>query len=83
MVRVGGMSYAIDIGKEIGSRISDMKLMKTGAPLDPAREYTVAGWASVNEGTEGPPIWEVVEKHLANVGTVRLEPNRAVRITGA
>jgi sulfur-oxidizing protein SoxB len=83
MVRVGGMSYAIDIGNEIGSRISDLKLMKTGAALDPARDYTVAGWASVNETTEGPPIWEVVEAHLANVGTVRLEPNRAVRITGA
>jgi sulfur-oxidizing protein SoxB len=83
MVRVGGMSYAIDVGKEIGSRISDLKVTRTGAALDPARDYTVAGWASVNETTEGPPIWEVVESHLANVGTVHLEPNRAVRITGA
>ena len=34
--------------------------LRTGQRLDPAKEYAVAGWASVNEGTEGPPIWDVV-----------------------
>ena len=53
------------------------------APIDPAREYQVAGWASVNEGTEGPPIWDVVANYLARQKTVRLEPNRAVKVTGA
>ena len=28
----------------------------------PGQDYVVAGWASVNEGTEGPPIDEVVVK---------------------
>jgi hypothetical protein len=38
---------------------------KTGEPIDPAtRIYVVAGWASVNEDTEGPAIWDVVENHL-------------------
>jgi sulfur-oxidizing protein SoxB len=60
-----------------------MQLLKTGAPIDPAREYQVAGWASVNEGTEGPPIWEVVANYLTRQKTVRLEPNRAVKVTGA
>ena len=64
MVRVGGLSYTIDVGKPGGSRISDLTHLKSGKPLDAARDYVVAGWASVNEGTEGPPIWDlVIEAH--------------------
>jgi sulfur-oxidizing protein SoxB len=65
MVRVGGLSYTIDVGKPMGQRISDLTLKRSGRPLDPARDYTVAGWASVNQGTEGPPIWDVVMRHVA------------------
>ncbi len=83
MVRVGGLGYHIDIGQPIGSRISNMTLLRTGEPIDPARTYTVAGWASVNEGTEGPQIWDVVEAHVRRLGTVRLEPNTSVVVTGA
>jgi sulfur-oxidizing protein SoxB len=82
MVRVGGMGYAIDVSKSVNNRISDMTLLKTGQPIDPARNYVVAGWASVNEGTQGPPIWDVVQKHLADVKTVRLEPNASVKVSG-
>jgi sulfur-oxidizing protein SoxB len=80
MVRVGGMGYTIEPAAAMGSRISDMILLGTGKPIDPARDYTVAGWASVNEGTEGPPIWDVVERHLANNAVVRIEPNRSVTL---
>ena len=83
MVRCGGLGYAIDISKPIGSRISDMTLLKTGRPIDPAKEYVVAGWASVNEGTQGPPVWELVERHIAAEKTVRIAPNNAVKISGA
>ncbi|MBL8703542.1 MAG: thiosulfohydrolase SoxB [Rhodospirillales bacterium] len=83
MVRVGGIGFVIDIAKPIGSRISDMTLLKTGQPVDPQRSYTVSGWASVNENVQGPPIWEVVEKHLAQVKTVKLQPNTAVKVKGA
>jgi sulfur-oxidizing protein SoxB len=83
MVRVGGMGYTIDVSKSIGERISSMTHLKTGEAIDPARTYTVAGWASVNEGTEGPPIWNVVEAHIRKIGTVKLEPNTSVTVTGA
>jgi sulfur-oxidizing protein SoxB len=82
MVRVGGMGYHIDVSKPMGSRISNMTLLKTGEPIDPARSYVVAGWASVNEGTEGPQIWDVVESHIRKIGTVKLEPNASVKVTG-
>lgn len=82
MVRCGGLGYAIDVSKLIGSRISNMTLLKTGQPIDPKREYTVAGWASVNEGTQGPPVWELVERYIAAQKTVRVAPNTRVKISG-
>ena len=83
MVRVGGLGYRIDITKPQGSRITDMTLLKTGEAIDPAKTYVVSGWASVNEGTEGPPIWEVVESYIKKQGTVRVEPNTSVIVEGA
>jgi sulfur-oxidizing protein SoxB len=82
MVRVGGLSYTIDVGKPGGRRISDMTLLRTGKPLDAARDYTVAGWASVNEGTEGPPIWDVVMNHLAKKKVVAPKELTNVRVVG-
>lgn len=83
MVRVGGMGYAIDIAKPIGSRISQMTHLKSGQPIDAAKTYTVAGWASINENTQGPPIWDVVAAHISKSGTVKVEPNTDVKVTGA
>jgi S-sulfosulfanyl-L-cysteine sulfohydrolase len=62
MVRVGGLHYAIDPSAKMGSRISAMKL--NGKSIDPSRTYKVAGWASVQEGVTGEPIWDVVATYL-------------------
>ncbi|WP_292291779.1 thiosulfohydrolase SoxB [Marivita sp.] len=83
MVRIGGMGYRIDVRKPQGERITDMVLLKTGEAIDPAKNYVVAGWASVNEGTEGPQIWDVVEAHIKKLGTVSLKPNDSVTVVGA
>ncbi|MDM8016396.1 MAG: thiosulfohydrolase SoxB [Rhizobium sp.] len=82
MVRVGGLSYAIDVSKPIGERITDIALVDSGAAIEAGKSYTVAGWASVNEGTEGPQIWDVIEAHVRKIGTVKLDPNTSVRVTG-
>lgn len=82
MVRIGGMGYRIDVTKPQGERITDMTLLKTGEKIDPAKSYVVAGWASVNEGTEGPQIWDVVESHIKSQGTIKLEPNNSVEVAG-
>ncbi|WP_377274069.1 thiosulfohydrolase SoxB [Rhizobium sp. R86522] len=82
MVRVGGLSYAIDVSKPIGERITDIALVDGGAAIEAGKSYTVAGWASVNEGTEGPQIWDVIEAHVRKIGTVKLDPNTSVRVTG-
>jgi S-sulfosulfanyl-L-cysteine sulfohydrolase len=82
MVRCGGLGYAIDVSKPIGQRISAMTHLKSGVPIEPKKEYVVAGWASVNEGTEGPPVWDLVERYVADAKTVTVAPNSSVKISG-
>jgi S-sulfosulfanyl-L-cysteine sulfohydrolase len=83
MVRVGGMGYRIDVTKPQGERITEMTMLKSGEMVDPAKTYAVAGWASVNEGTEGPAIWDLVESWIKKQGTVTIDPNTSVQVTGA
>ncbi|MGR3500660.1 MAG: thiosulfohydrolase SoxB [Limimaricola soesokkakensis] len=80
MVRVGGMGYRIDIAQPQGSRVTEMTLLSSGDKIDPSKTYVVAGWASVNEGTEGPAIWDVVESHIRKQGTVSIDPNTSVDV---
>jgi len=82
MVRVGGMSYAIDVNKPAGARISEMQL-NGGAPIEAAKNYTVAGWASVNQGTEGPPVYDVVTSYLERQKVVNVPDRQVVRVRGA
>lgn len=70
MVRVGGLTYTCTPGEKMGSRISDMRLK--GKAIDPNGSYKVAGWASVQEGAQGTPIWEVITEYLR--GKKTLEP---------
>jgi len=42
----------------------------------------VAGWASVNEGTEGPPVWDVVERYVSGEKVIRISPNSSIKISG-
>ena len=83
MVRVGGMSYAIDVNKPIGQRISAMTSLRTGKPIDPAKTYVVSGWASVNEGTQGPPVYDVVQKYIESKKTISMPSRQTVHVTGA
>jgi sulfur-oxidizing protein SoxB len=82
MVRCGGIGYRIDINQPMGQRISELARFPSGEAIDAGKDYTVAGWASVRENVEGPPIWELVERYLARVQTVRIEPNTSVKVAG-
>ena len=68
MVRVAGLSYTLEPGARIGSRISELRVR--GAPLEATKRYKVAGWAPVGEGITGEPIWELVARHLRARKTV-------------
>lgn len=82
MVRVGGMGYSCAPKADIGSRISNMTLLKTGEPIDPDRRYTVAGWASVNEEVEGPAIYDLMETYISKQDVINIPKNDAVKYTG-
>src|ERR1700746_4095752 len=62
MVRTGGLTYACTPTEAVGRRISELRL-ENGAPIEAAKRYKVAGWASVNAQT-GKPVWEVFANHL-------------------
>ena len=42
----------------------------------------MAGWASVNEGTEGPPIWDVVMNYIKKKGTVAPVESGHIKVVG-
>jgi sulfur-oxidizing protein SoxB len=80
MVRVGGMSYAIDPNANVGRRITRMEL--AGKPIDAGRTYKVAGWAAVSDEARaagGEAIWDVCARYLRGQKTVSAKmPNMPV-----
>ncbi|KAB0581797.1 thiosulfohydrolase SoxB [Ideonella dechloratans] len=70
MVRVGGLSYAMNPGAAMGQRISDMRLR--GKLIEADKTYKVAGWAPVAESAKTAPgvkpVWEHVEAWLKSQG---------------
>src|SRR5260370_1365132 len=52
MLRVGGLTYTIEPARTLGRRIRDVAV--GGRPLEPARPYQAARWAS-GGGAAGPP----------------------------
>jgi len=77
MVRVGGLSYTIDPGKDGGQRISDLRI--GGRLVDPARRYKAAGWASMLQ-VDGPPVFDVVANYLRQAKRVQVEPRPRVKV---
>ncbi len=80
MVRVGGMSYTCSPNADMGGRISDMRLMSTGEPLEAETKYVVGGWASVNENVEGPAIYDLMETHITQKQVVNLSGQPTVKV---
>ncbi len=83
MVRVGGMTYALEPRAGIGARISDMALK--GRPIEAGKRYKVAGWAPVAEGAGGEPVWDLLSGYLRAGKSIRpLKENlpRLIGVTG-
>ena len=82
MVRCCGLAYRIDVTQSIGQRVSDLTQYPSGRPIESNKDYIVAGWASVTENVEGPPVWDLVERYVTRVQNVRIEPNTSVKVVG-
>lgn len=72
MVRVSGMNYVCDPTATMGKRVSEMTL-DDGTPIDPAKQYKVAGWATVGSQSPGRPIWDVVADYLRDVKVTKID----------
>ncbi|MGA1186493.1 MAG: thiosulfohydrolase SoxB [Candidatus Puniceispirillaceae bacterium] len=82
MVRVGGMRYSCAPKASMGSRISDMVLTRTGAPIEAEKSYMVGGWASVNPDTKGPAIYDLLENYITAKGVVTPTNSQSVTVVG-
>jgi sulfur-oxidizing protein SoxB len=80
MVRVGGLSHAIEPGAAAGQRIQDMRL--DGKPIDAGKTYKEAGWAPVAGGVQGEPVWDVVGRWLRAQKTVSITRVNQPRLIG-
>jgi S-sulfosulfanyl-L-cysteine sulfohydrolase len=80
MVRVGGMQYTMTPNAPMGQRINNMMLK--GKPIEAGKTYKVAGWASVQEGAKGEPIWDVVSGYLRDRKVVKGVKINTPRIVG-
>jgi sulfur-oxidizing protein SoxB len=69
MVRVGGFQYTCAPTAPMGQRINN--LMLKGKPVEADKKYKVAGWASVQEGVQGEPIWDVVSGYLRHKKVIK------------
>jgi sulfur-oxidizing protein SoxB len=82
MVRVGGMAYTCAPKENIGNRISNMTMIKTGEAIEADRSYVVAGWASVNEGVEGPAVYDLMENYITKHKVIDIPRNDTVKVVG-
>jgi len=74
------MGYTCKPTSTIGSRISNMTDLSTGEAVEPDKTYIVAGWASVNEGVEGPAVYDLMENYLSSLDVVKPIANDAVKV---
>ncbi|MFI4888708.1 MAG: 5'-nucleotidase C-terminal domain-containing protein, partial [Burkholderiales bacterium] len=81
MVRMGGLDYVCTPREKMGARISGMTL-DDGTPVDAAKTYRVAGWASVNQEQNGTPVWDVLARHIRASGTTTVPKLNQVKLKG-
>ncbi len=82
MLRCGGLAFTLGLGKQPGSRIAALRHLAAGKSIEAGKNYVVAGWGNVSERVEGPPVWDLVEKHIAREKTVRTKPQTEVKLAG-
>jgi sulfur-oxidizing protein SoxB len=59
-----------------------MTLARTGEPIEASRNYSVGGWASINENVEGPAIYDLMEGYISRKKIIDLPMQQAVKVVG-
>ena len=83
MVRIGGMGYAIDVGKPMGQRISEHDASEDRQADRGREEVRRRRLGQRQRGRRRPADLGRVSKHVAHAETGQIEPNSAVKVAGA
>lgn len=81
MVRLAGMDYVCDPTRDIGSRITEMRL-DDGELIEADKSYKVSGWATVGSQAEGADIWDVVAEYLRDQKVARINKLNSPKLKG-
>lgn len=81
MVRVGGLDYTMAPKNGFGKRVTEM-VLDDGTKIEPNKNYTVAGWATVGSKAPGAPIWDVVAEYLRSEKVARVKKLNTPKIVG-
>lgn len=73
MVRSAGLDFSIRVQEKAGNRIHNLKV--GGVAVDPDRQYSYAGWASMAEQS-GPPVYEIVLAYIRKNKKIKVKLNR-------
>ena len=41
------------------------------------------GWASVNQGVDGPPVYDLLSRYIENQKVIDIPANTNIKVTGA
>lgn len=66
----------------VGRSLIASNIFIAPVPVEADKTYKVAGWASVQEGVQGEPIWDVVAGYLRNQKVIKNTQVNVPRITG-
>lgn len=73
MVRSRGLEFSIFAEKPMGRRIQGLKVR--GKPVEPEKQYSMAGWASMAE-QPGPPAYDIVIDYIRREKIINVHHGR-------
>jgi sulfur-oxidizing protein SoxB len=73
IVRTKGLDFKIVVKEKMGSRVQNLTVR--GEPVDPDKEYTFTGWASMAEQS-GPPVYDIVLDYIRKKKKVKVSLTR-------
>ncbi len=77
MVRSKGLEFTLYAEKPTGQRIQD--LLVRGKPVEPGKEYTMAGWASMTD-QPGPPVYDIVIDYIKRKKTINIRNKKPLLV---
>jgi sulfur-oxidizing protein SoxB len=73
IVRTKGLDFKIVVNEKMGNRVQDLKVR--GEKLDPDKDYTFTGWASMAEQS-GPPVYDIVLDYIRKKKNIKVKLDR-------